>query len=73
MAERSRAAFAGASRRADQQPPRRPGKGPTPDFSDLDLAGLDEVWAIALHDKKLTVLRLRSSDDWEHRANLEVS
>ena len=46
----------------------------TPDFSGLDLAGLDEVWAIALHDKKLTVLRfMRSGDDWEHRADLEVS
>ena len=44
----------------------------TPDFSDLDLNGLDEVWAITLHDKKLTVLRLRSSDDWEHRADLAV-
>lgn len=45
----------------------------TPDFSDLARDGLDEVWAIALHDKRLTVLRLRSSGDWEHRADLAVS
>lgn len=46
----------------------------TPDFSDLDLTGLDEVWAITLHDKKLVVLRLmRSSDGWEHRTDLEVA
>ena len=45
-----------------------------PDFSDLDMSGLDEVWAIALHDKKLTVLRfMRSSTNWEHRAALAAS
>lgn len=45
-----------------------------PDFSDLDLTGLDEVWAIALHDKKLTILRfMRSSDNWEHWVDLEVA
>lgn len=46
----------------------------TPDFSDLDLTGLDEVWAITLHDKKLVVLRfVRFSDNWQHRADLEVA
>lgn len=46
----------------------------TPDFTDLNFTGLDEVWAITLHDKKLVVLRfMRSSDNWEHRADLEVA
>lgn len=46
----------------------------TPDFSDLDMSRLDEVWGIALHDKKLTVLRfVRSNANWEHRADLAVS
>ncbi len=46
----------------------------TPDFSDLQFHGLDEVWAVTFNDNELTILRfIESSAQWQHYARIPVT
>ena len=46
----------------------------TPDFSDIQFPGIDEVWTVALDDDKLTVLRFIDSHvQWKHYPNIPIA
>ena len=46
----------------------------TPDFSDIQFGGIDEVWVVAFNDGTLTTLRfIASSANWKHCPRVPVA
>ena len=46
----------------------------TPDFSDIQFPGIDEVWTIVLDDDKLAVLRfIGSNTQWKHYEDIPIA